>query len=395
MAGKIASRWKLLSGQDNWKNLLCPLDIDLRLYLLHYGNMAQATYDTFNSEEKSKFAGDSKYSRPNLFSRVGLTKGNPFKYKATKYFYATSQMKLPACIFLRSLSREAWNKESNWMGYVAVATDEGKAVLGRRDILIAWRGSVQTLEWVNDFDFPLVSASTIFRKPGSDPHVASAWLSVYTSDDPRSPFNTTSAREQVLLEVKRLVKKFKNEEISITITGHSLGAALGTLNAADIVVNGYNKTEDRPKKQCHVTAFLFASPRVGDSSFRKLCDSLKDLRILRVRNLPDLVPTYPSLGYADVGEELLLNTTISEYLKPPGDFNSWHDLEVHLHGVAGTQGKKEGFKLEIKRDITLVNKYTNALKDEHLVPGSWWREKNNGMVQKNEGHWVLEDHEKE
>lgn len=384
----------MLSGQDKWTNLLYPLDMDLRRYLLHCGNMAQATYDAFNSERKSKFAGDSKYSRPNLFSRVGLTKGNHFKYEATKYFYATSQMKLPACIFLNSLSREAWNKESNWMGYVAVATDKGKAVLGRRDILIAWRGSIQALEWVNDFDFPLVSASTIFPEIGSDPHVASAWLSVYTSDDPRSPFNTTSAREQVLLEVKRLVEKFKNEEISITITGHSLGAALGTLNAADIVFNGYNKTEDQPKKPCPVTAFLFASPRVGDNSFKKLCDSLGDLHILRVRNFPDLAPTYPALGYADVGEELLINTTLSEYLKPPGEFKSWHNLEVHLHGIAGTQGKQDGFKLEIERDLALVNKYTNALQDEHLVPGSWWCEKNDGMVQKKDGHWVLEDHEK-
>ncbi|CAN1149983.1 Phospholipase A1-IIgamma [Linum perenne] len=358
--GGIAKRWKQLSGEDNWKGLLDPLDIDLRRYIIHYGEMAQATYDAFNTQKVSRYAGSCLYSKSGFFDKVGLGY-SPFKYKVTKFLYATSAVMLPDGFLLRSMSREAWSKESNWMGYVAVATDEGAAALGRRDIVVAWRGTVQTLEWVNDLDFLLVSGDKVFGEKSD---------------------------VKVMNEIKRLLEEYKDEEISITVTGHSLGAAVATLTAIDIVTNRFNH-------RCPVTAIVFASPRVGDSAFKKLFSQSKDLRILRVRNAMDVVPNYPLIGYEVVGEELEIDTRKSKYLKSPGNLSSWHNMEGYMHGVAGTHGADEEFELAVERDVALMNKSMDALKDEYLVPVSWRVLKNKGMVQEANGSWVLNDHEQD
>ncbi|VFQ81622.1 unnamed protein product [Cuscuta campestris] len=400
----IAKRWEELSGGKNWEGLIDPLDIDLRKYLIHYGERAQATYDAFNATLTSPLAGSSRYSEASLFPKVGLESGNPFKYEVTKYFYATSSHPVPDAFIVKPLGLDAWSTESNWMGYVAVAADPaGKAALGRRDIIVCWRGTVRTLEWVNDFDITLVRADKIFGGNGgggssTSPMVHGGFYSIYTSQNPKSAFNVTSARDQVLAEVKRLVELYKNEEVSITTCGHSLGASLATLNAVDIATNGANKPTDAGKA-FPVTAFAYACPRTGDHNFKKAIEATPNLRLLRVRNVPDIVPQVPPAtlltGYADVGVELAINVTKSSYVKAPGELSSWHSLEAYLHGIAGTKGVRvgDGFELVVGRGIALVNKSLDYLKEEYGVPQKWWTEKNRGMVQEDDGSWKLMDHE--
>ncbi|PHU26301.1 hypothetical protein BC332_04633 [Capsicum chinense] len=376
----IAERWEILSGKTNWEGLLDPLDYDLRRYLIHYGQMPQAIGDSFNSETASKYYGTSRYSKKNLFKSVGLDQNNPYKYEITRYFYAASDVTEKV-------------KESNWIGFVGVATDEGKVALGRRDILIAWRGTLTQSEWNDDKQVSFVQPTEIFRENTNNILVHKGFYSIYTSLNNASNLHpTTSARDQVLEEVKRLLDQYKEEEVSITVTGHSMGSSLATLCAIDIVVNQINK-------EFPVTAFVFACPRVGEENFKKAYGTLKNLQILRISNASDPVPKLPWFGpvdgsandlrfYQDVGFELSIDTTKSNYLKK--SING-HILEVYLHGIAGTHGPGE-FKLEINRDIALMNKADDVLMDEYGVPVSWWIEKNKGMVQQ-DGSWILMDHE--
>ena len=196
MAGNIARKWRDLSGRSNWKGLLDPLDIDLRRYIIHYGQLAQATYDAFNSEKTSKYAGNSRYPKKDFFSKVGLENGNPFRYDVKKFLYATSKASDAEAFLLKSFSKDSWSKQSNWIGYVAVATDAGKEALGRRDIVVAWRGTIQAAEWVKDFHFHLDLAPEIFGGDSSA-QVHHGFYSLYTSSNPGSKFTDTSARNQV------------------------------------------------------------------------------------------------------------------------------------------------------------------------------------------------------
>ncbi|CAO2165760.1 unnamed protein product [Urochloa humidicola] len=392
--------WAELSGRDNWAGLLDPLDADLRRAVIRYGELAQATSDAFIADPASPFAGASRYAPGAFLRRVEAGAEVPDAYRVTRFLYATSGVRLPDGLILRPAPPGAWSLESNWMGYVAVATDAGAARLGRRDIVVAWRGTKRAAEWANDLDITLVPAvGVVGPGPGwSQPAVHRGFLSVYTSSNSTSQFNKQSAREQMLAEIKRLLDAYKGENCSITLTGHSLGAALSTLAAIDIVSNGHNvRGSSNSNDTVPVAAIVFGSPRVGDDQLKKAFDSTPGARLLRVRNAPDLVPTIlPAAFYKDVGVELLLDTRKSPYLKQPGPGPAaWHNLECYLHGVAGTQGAGDaaGFRLEVDRDLALVNKDVDALDDEYPVPAAWWVEGNKGMVKGAGGRWVLQDHE--
>ncbi|KAF8675867.1 hypothetical protein HU200_047359 [Digitaria exilis] len=421
----MAGRWRELHGSGHWEGLLDPLDADLRRCLITYGEMITATYEAFIGERRSPNAGMCRYRRGDLFRRVDVS--HPGWYAATRYVYATASAEVRGKVLLRPLCREGRARECNWMGYVAVATDEGAAALGRRDIVVAWRGTQRALEWVADLKLALASAAGILGPEGadgSDPSVHRGYLSLYTSADEGSKLNKQSARmqcsassiysvavqldpfseysasycaiEQVLTEIARLMEKYKDEDTSITVVGHSLGATLATLNAVDIVANSYNKSPscfDVDSRRAPVTAVVFGSPRTGDRDFRDIFHRLPDLRMLRVRNKPDRIPHYPPVGYADVGVELLIDTRRSPFLKPHGNESQSHDLEVHLHGVAGWQGDHGVFGLVVERDVALVNKFDDCLADEYPVPVGWKVHHNKSMVKGADGRWVLEDHE--
>ncbi|KAM2269065.1 hypothetical protein ACFX1S_047110 [Malus domestica] len=399
------SAWAQLLGSNNWDGLLDPLDLNLLTLILRCGDFCQATYDAFNNDQNSKYCGSSRYGKHSFFDKVMLQ--DAANYQVSCFLYATAQVSVPEALLLHSLSRESWDRESNWIGYIAVTSDQVSQAIGRREIYVAWRGTTTNYEWVNVLGTELESAASLLRpdptsaKDQTDgersstsssddddnekvPKVMRGWLSMYTSDDPKSPFTKLSARDQIRAKINDLRKKYKNENLSISVTGHSLGASLAILSAFDLVENGVS---DIP-----VAAFVFGSPQVGNKAFKARIEKYPNLKILHTKNTIDLIPLYPSplLGYVDVGTELVIDSRKSPFLKESKDAGDWHNLQGMLHVVAGWNGEEGEFKLRVKRSVALVNKSSNFLKKECFVPASWWVEKNKGMVlDESSGEWVL------
>ncbi len=197
----LAHRWREIQGCKKWQGLLEPaLDAVLREEIMKYGEFAQATYDAFDNEKHSKYCGSSKYNKQKLLQEVGM--GN-FGYEVTKYLYAMANMDHIPKFFSRSKQADPWSKDSNWMGFVAVATDEAEIKrLGRRDIVISWRGTVTTLEWLanlHDYLTPLspTHGSTETNSRGRFVNVESGFFNLYTSKKESTRYNKKSAAEQV------------------------------------------------------------------------------------------------------------------------------------------------------------------------------------------------------
>jgi hypothetical protein len=199
---------------------------------------------------------------------------------------------------------------------------------------------------------------------------------------------------QVLAEIRRLVDKYAHngEDVSITVAGHSLGAALATLNAMDIVSNGYNKPAGS-YTGFRVTVFAYASPRLGDKGFQDVFNGLANLHVLRIKNENDIIPSLPPAfynTYKDIGEELEIDSSKSPYFKDPNA--EPHNLDIYLHAIAGYQGKVGEFRLVIDRDIALVNKSADVLPEKYKVPPNWRTVMNKGMIQMDNGFWKLNDY---
>jgi hypothetical protein len=93
-----------------------------------------------------------------------------------------------------------------------------------------------------------------------------------------------------------LLKQREYEDYDIYCTGHSLGGALCTLF-------GYFLSKQIDK---NIVVVSFASPRVGNSSFKRDFDWQTNLTHYRVTNNRDVVTAIPMVGYKHTGINLHL-----------------------------------------------------------------------------------------
>ncbi|XP_052180606.1 phospholipase A1-Igamma1, chloroplastic [Diospyros lotus] len=383
---EVSEKWREIHGRNDWEGLLDPLHPWLRREIVKYGEFSQATYDAFDFDPFSEYCGSCRYNEKKLLEKLGLARHG---YEVKKYIHAMSHVEVPRWLE-RSKLGETWSKDSNWMGFVAVSHDEESRRIGRRDIAVAWRGTVAPSEWYEDMQQQLEPVG------GGDARVERGFLSIYKSKSIATRYNKSSASEQVMKEVKRLVDFYKDrgEEVSLTITGHSLGGALALLNAYEAATTIPNLP---------ISVISFGAPRVGNIAFR---DELYQLGVktLRVVLKQDVVPRMPGLVfneslhndfigtlewvYTHVGAELRLDVRSSPFLKRGFNPIGFHMLETYLHLVDGFLSSTSTFRSDARRDVASVNKACDMLVDELRIPPCWYQIENKGLVRNDHGRWV-------
>ncbi|GLJ45867.1 hypothetical protein SUGI_0965640 [Cryptomeria japonica] len=335
------------SDANNWKGLLDPLDENLRREIVKYGEFAQATYDAFLSNPSStSYANCVTNDLHSFFDTVGLKKTG---YNVTKYLYATPTVQMPDWLEeILPKSLKPSRQSSNCMRFVAVSDDMQEIKrLGRRDIVIARRGTMIPSEWAENLKTDLKTlnlmpsqAASGLTYGGLHSKIENGFLSLYTNsskaddndnDNTNTRKITSSASEQVMKEVQRLVELYKGEELSITITGHSIGASFGLLSAYQIGETLLATNNLGAKHNIPVTVFSFGGPKVGNLDFKERMEEI-GVKTLRTVNTHDLIPKIPGIVlnewvhrklfngvkgkiYSHVGNELMINHLNSPYLK--------------------------------------------------------------------------------
>ncbi|GJN12470.1 hypothetical protein PR202_ga30749 [Eleusine coracana subsp. coracana] len=343
--GDISASWRRLHGSDAWRGLLDPLHPDLRREIVRYGEFVDAAYAAFLARPDASPSSSS--------SSLRSLQVDP-AYRVTAPLFATASAGLPAWV----AAAAPWAAQrTSLVGYVAVCDSPAEIRrMGRRDVVVALRGTCTVLEWAENVRAGLVPATTSSSSPAhkdSSSKVECGFWNLYKTAAPQC----RSLSETVVTEIRRLLDAYKGEQLSITVTGHSLGAALAVLIADELAGLGL-------ATQAPVAVFSFGGPRVGDEAFARRVEA-RGARVLRVVNAHDVVPRFPptapspligglaglGLGYADVGRELRLDSRASPYLRPDADAACCHDLEAYIHLVDGFLGSHCPFRDNAKRGI--------------------------------------------
>ncbi|RCV36480.1 hypothetical protein SETIT_7G322500v2 [Setaria italica] len=351
---RIGRKWPELQGARDWDGLLSPLDGALRGELVRYGEFVRAAYASFDFDGGAPSYGSCRFPSRSLLRRAGLPETG---YQVTRLLHAAST------------SAPGWLSpcSSSYIGYVAVCDDEDEIErLGRRDVVIAYRGTATCSEWLDNFKSSLTrlpssstaapSSSDAGEEEEEEPMVESGFWRLFTTPGEAH----SSLQQQVRDEVQRIVHEYGGKgmpPLSITITGHSLGAALAVLSAYEITTAAAQQGVDAAPM---VTAVSFGGPRVGNAAFRRRLEESggKVLRVVNSNDIVTKVPGFPVGGdercsqggepakrkarvprwlvskmgwaYSDVGRELRLSSRDSA----PNNVVASHGLDLYLQLVA-------------------------------------------------------------
>ncbi|GLJ34125.1 hypothetical protein SUGI_0685850 [Cryptomeria japonica] len=182
------------------------------------------------------------------------------------------------------------DKDRRPIGFIAVCTDENEIRrLGQRDVVVAFRGTSRRGEWTQNLKDKVVPWRALPGK-SSKPVVGicKGFLGYY--EEKGEYERDLSPKDIIGRTIKSLLEKYKGQRLRITVTGHSLGGALATMSAYHIK----RLLKEIGEPSIPVTAFTFASPRVGNRAFANHIEEI-GVKVLRVVVKHDLVTKVPGV----------------------------------------------------------------------------------------------------
>ena len=162
-------------------------------------------------------------------------------------------------------------------------------------ITVVFRGSESKYDWYYDL--------SILKKQ--------LWGDVYVHSGFYNQLHTNNVYDDLVETIEELIKN--HPDYQIYVTGHSLGAALSTLFGFEL---SHKINEQK------IVIVSFASPRVGNMSFRNEYDNKKNLVHYRISNDRDIVTAAPMIDYHHTGVNISLTDKIMEIFFNY-DYNGW------------------------------------------------------------------------
>jgi len=136
------------------------------------------------------------------------------------------------------------------------------------------RGTDSIWDWIHDASFMMLPCAINKSTGMTEDGFSSVYQSLRTAQVDGTPVGSAIASALT-----------GGSATSVTVTGHSLGAALATLLALDVALNTPCKNP---------TSYTFASPRVGDHVFAASYNSVVPYTY-RIANRQDIVPQVPPI----------------------------------------------------------------------------------------------------
>lgn len=159
-------------------------------------------------------------------------------------------------------------------------------------------------------------------------------------------------------DIHKFINKCRDNNQPIWFCGHSLGAALATLAAANYVLNG----DDGDAKDVS-GIYTIGQPRVGNSTFAKAFDAVLGEKCFRVVNNNDAVTRVPLPGiflkYTHVGQERYIDSNG----KLRKSVSRWEKIWDRLRGAQQDLGERG---LDALKDHGSEG-YVTLLKENRLV----------------------------